>query len=258
MRIFQKGLMIVINRVKSFAEIKPENFLYISHFYKKSSERNYVSQIANIFDGIKNNVKTLHSECVLLWDVEPEIDFTIDFSRFLAKNISADYFNGVLYKLKILFTDKIQRDNLRSFFRSQFVLVHAAGGLVYNDSKQILLIYRKNKWDLPKGKVEEYEPTQDCAIREVCEETGIKEVSIIEKLATTYHEYVMNEKPILKKTDWFLMKSNYSGSFHPQVVEDITKVAWKVLSHEEIEVLETYDLIKFLLKKGLKRIKKEE
>jgi 8-oxo-dGTP pyrophosphatase MutT (NUDIX family) len=33
----------------------------------------------------------------------------------------------------------------------------AAGGLVFNENKELLMIYRRSKWDLPKGKLDEGE-----------------------------------------------------------------------------------------------------
>lgn len=246
--------MISIERIKSLTQLKSENTLSVSYFYKKDAEKKYSTQVSALFEHIKNNAKTFFTSYTIIWNIEPDIDFTIAFSRFLAKNISFDFFNCTLSELKIAFVDKLQKNNLQSLFRSQYTLIHAAGGLVYNDNKQILLIHRKNKWDLPKGKVENYEDIQACAVREVCEETGIQGVSIVEKLATTYHEYVIEDKHILKKTDWFLMKSNYQGTFEPQLVEDITQVCWKSLSYSEIDSLETYPLIKYVLKKGLKSI----
>lgn len=254
MRIFQRGLMITIERVKSYTEVSQQNTILLSQNYKKDPIKNYTEQTEALFHKVKESVKSLYSKFVIIWDTEPEIDYTIAFARNLAKTISVSYFNGVLSELKIVFTDKIQKNNLQSLYRSQFTLIPAAGGLVYNDKKEILLIYRKNKWDLPKGKIEAHEPTNECAIREVQEETGIKELQIIEKLASTYHEYTLNDKPILKRTEWFLMKSNYDGVFEPQLIEDITEVVWKPLSYAQIQELETYPLIKYVLQKGLKRI----
>jgi len=254
MRIFQRGLMIYIERVKSYTEVLQQNAVLLSQVYKREASKNYTEQIESLYKSIKDTLKSLHSKYAIIWDIEPDIDYTISFARILAKNVSAGYFNGVLSELKIVFTDKIQKNNLQSLYRSQFTLIPAAGGMVYNDKKEILLIYRKGKWDLPKGKIETHEPTNECAIREVQEETGIKEAQIIEKLATTYHEYILNDKPILKRTEWFLMKSNYGGVFEPQLIEDITEVIWKPLSYSEVQDLETYPLIRYVLQKGLKRI----
>jgi 8-oxo-dGTP pyrophosphatase MutT (NUDIX family) len=45
----------------------------------------------------------------------------------------------------------------------------AAGGLVFNDRNELLMIYRRGFWDLPKGKLDPGERIEACAIREVQE-----------------------------------------------------------------------------------------
>ena len=59
-------------------------------------------------------------------------------------------------------------------FKKKLLLVKAGGGLVVSPEQQILMIFRKGKWDLPKGKVDESEDLLACALREVKEVTGIK------------------------------------------------------------------------------------
>ncbi|KRX07305.1 NUDIX hydrolase domain protein [Pseudocohnilembus persalinus] len=54
-----------------------------------------------------------------------------------------------------------------------------AGGVVINSQNQILLVKeksgnRKNKWNIPMGRVDEGEQIHEAAIREVLEETGIE------------------------------------------------------------------------------------
>jgi hypothetical protein len=56
--------------------------------------------------------------------------------------------------------------------------VIAGGGKVYNDKGEILFIYRNDKWDLPKGKIEGVESIEETAIREVMEETGVAGLEI--------------------------------------------------------------------------------
>ena len=46
-----------------------------------------------------------------------------------------------------------KKDKLEMHFNKLFPQVEAAGGLVINESNQYLLIYRNNKWDLPKGRM---------------------------------------------------------------------------------------------------------
>jgi 8-oxo-dGTP pyrophosphatase MutT (NUDIX family) len=43
----------------------------------------------------------------------------------------------------------------------------AAGGLVLNEDKEILMIFRRGFWDLPKGKLDPDETIEHCALREV-------------------------------------------------------------------------------------------
>ena len=64
-------------------------------------------------------------------------------------------------------------DKLKKDFFKHFKLIKAGGGLVKNKAGQILLIFRRGKWDLPKGKLDDNETLLQCAIREVREETGL-------------------------------------------------------------------------------------
>ncbi len=106
-------------------------------------------------------------------------------------------------------------------------VVTAAGGLVRNSRDEVLMIYRNGKWDLPKGKIEEGEELEECAIREVEEETGIQDLELIRYLDTTYHIFNRKGRMKIKRTIWYEMKSDYPGPFIPQEDEDITKVKWK-------------------------------
>ena len=52
--------------------------------------------------------------------------------------------------------------------------IQAGGGLVENEKGEILFMFRRGKWDLPKGKLDPGESLENCALREVKEETGIR------------------------------------------------------------------------------------
>ena len=104
----------------------------------------------------------------------------------------------------------------------------AAGGLVFNEKNELLMIFRRSKWDLPKGKMEKVESPETAAIREVQEETGIKNLHINHFTGITNHEYhdpYLKEK-VLKETHWFSMSSTSTEILIPQTEEDITEIKW--------------------------------
>ncbi len=109
-------------------------------------------------------------------------------------------------------------------FKKAFPYVRAGGGVVFNAKNQVLFIFRRKKWDLPKGKLDEGEDIKECALREVREETGIKYVEVVRYITDTYHLYIEN-KMMLKKTTWYLMRSN-DMRLRPQFAEGITKALW--------------------------------
>lgn len=116
--------------------------------------------------------------------------------------------------------------NLKKDFFKHFKLVKAGGGLVKNKAGEVLLIFRRGKWDLPKGKLDAGETLQECAIREVKEETGLTKFELSKEINTTYHTYVEFGKHILKESHWYMMLSKGNESFKPQVEEDITEIRW--------------------------------
>ena len=75
-------------------------------------------------------------------------------------------------------------------------------------------------------KLQKNEIINEAAIREVIEETGVKNLRIIKPLPTTYHVYKANKKFKLKKTYWFLMETSYTGNLVPQIEENIDLAIW--------------------------------
>jgi ADP-ribose pyrophosphatase YjhB (NUDIX family) len=145
-------------------------------------------------------------------------------------------------------------EELKKAFFKKFTLVTAAGGLVQNEKKEFLLIYRRGKWDLPKGKLDKGEKLETCALREVEEETGLKEVKIIAPLSVTYHTYHEGTKFILKTSHWYKMKVKGKQELIPQTEEDIQEIKW--VTAEEIPDLmkNSYPLIAELLAAELNKL----
>lgn len=121
-------------------------------------------------------------------------------------------------------TDDLEQLKYRFF--SNFKIIKAGGGLIRNGANEILMIFRRGKWDLPKGKLDEGETIEECSVREVREETGLGDVSILDKLTITYHTYREKGKYILKESHWFIMSYHGFEAAIPQIEEQITEIKW--------------------------------
>ena len=151
------------------------------------------------------------------------------------------------YKVYINNEPKIITDNWE-IFCADYSLIEAAGGLVYNNECQLLMIFRNNKWDLPKGKLEQNENIKECAIREVQEECGASGLRIINALQDTYHIYEINGIKILKRTYWFSMHTDSKCSLEPQIEEGITEIVWVDKEQITEKLNNSFGNIKELLK----------
>jgi ADP-ribose pyrophosphatase YjhB (NUDIX family) len=105
-------------------------------------------------------------------------------------------------------------------------VIMAAGGVVENEKGELLLIFRKQHWDLPKGKLDEGESIEECAVREVQEETGLSNILLGELIDTTLHQYEENGERITKKTVWYKMKGYSTDKLTPQTEEQIDDIKW--------------------------------
>ena len=120
-----------------------------------------------------------------------------------------------------------------------FRVIQAAGGVVKRD-ENLLFIFRNDKWDLPKGKIDRGETKQEAAIREVEEECGIKEPKIVRTLPSTFHIYLSPYEDtkgewVLKETFWFEMEYTGTENGVPQKEEDITEIRW--FENKELETV---------------------
>ena len=173
---------------------------------------------------------------ILLTDVLEEGK---DFKSFPIKDVKLKKVIKFLNKKNINSVHLFHKnkDKLLKYFFKLIPTVIAAGGKITNSKSETLFIYRNDKWDLPKGKAEKNEQLPQTALREVKEETGIKEVSINKPLDITYHIFRRNNEYRLKVTYWFDMFSDYEGIFFPQLDEGITDVKWvKKADLEEVKI----------------------
>lgn len=139
--------------------------------------------------------------------------------------------------------------NMLQKISREFLTIEAAGGLVFNDNQELLCIFRRGVWDLPKGKAEKGESSEETAFREVSEECGISQgLKVCGFLTHSYHTYQMEGKWVLKRTSWYLMQ--YSGETPPvpQTEEDITELRWVPQDELKDFFMESYPSLRQIIK----------
>jgi len=141
----------------------------------------------------------------------------------------------LLTKIKNLFIFHTNIESLFTNFSKQFGNINAGGGVLFNEAGKVMVIKRRGKWDLPKGKFKKEERPEEAALRETEEEVGLSNLTITDSLTPTYHIYEESSKFILKKTFWFKMKTSSNHPPVPQEEEEITKALW--MQPEEIQTI---------------------
>ena len=168
--------------------------------------------------------------------IDPELVENLDLLKLLTKK-----------KINSIGVFSNEFELIINIFKKKFPEIIAAGGKVINNKSEILFIYRNKKWDLPKGKAEKNENISETALREVEEETGIKNLSILKPLDKTYHIFKRGGKNYLKTTYWFEMKSDFNGKFKPQKKEGITRVEWIGIENLSSVLPKSYANIRLLI-----------
>ena len=174
-------------------------------------------------------------------------------NSFLLSSITLNEVLKKVRKHKKIFLYHPKKSELLKVFKSKIKVIFASGGIVKNDNNQILFIYRRGKWDLPKGKAEKGESIRETAVREVIEETGIEKLKIDKYFSNTFHIVRNNKKYFLKETSWFLMSSNFKGKLKPQLKEGIKSVKWKTFDDAKKIKKKTYGNISIILTDFLKQ-----
>ncbi|MBR0339997.1 MAG: NUDIX domain-containing protein [Alistipes sp.] len=116
-------------------------------------------------------------------------------------------------------------------FFGEFKYVLAAGGVVHNERGESLMIYRNNRWDLPKGHVDGEESDEECAVREIAEETGVEGAKIVRFLCNTLHSFDVYGVWEIKRTAWYELEADTTET-KPQAEEGISCAKW--CSEEEV------------------------
>ena len=105
----------------------------------------------------------------------------------------------------------------------------SSGGVVFrrgDDTLDFLLIRDPYaNWGLPKGHIEGGESPAEAAVREVAEETGLHELSVVTQLPTIDWFFRDRGRLVHKFCHFFLVES-VSGEPAPQLAEGITECVW--------------------------------
>lgn len=118
-------------------------------------------------------------------------------------------------------------------------LVRAAGGLVWRTraggEPEVLLVHRPkyDDWTLPKGKCDDGEPDEACALREVAEETGLRCALGVSLGSTEYTD--RHGRP--KRVRYWTM-TPVDGGF--EVNSEVDEIRW--LAADDARALLSYDL----------------
>jgi len=133
-------------------------------------------------------------------------------------------------------------ENLYEAFKDQFIFIEAAGGIITNAKDEVLAILRKQKWDLPKGKIDDGERPIEAAKREIEEECGLRNFNIEDFLCHTYHMYKnpYGEGIVLKKTWWFFGKTAGANHLKPQLEEGIESALFLPIEDLEERLKHSY------------------
>jgi len=192
--------------------------------------------------------KVFVNEKKLLISKSPEnLEKILPFESFTTFEIALDLLQNTSTSELNVYGENI--DEIWESFKKLFKIIEAAGGIVNKSSGEILFIKRLGKWDLPKGKMEKGESREESAVREIEEETGLKNVVLKDFINTTYHIYTeRNGDQVLKYTHWFEMFFEGEDTSKPQIEEGITEVAWKNKVQIESEVFpNTFKNIKLII-----------
>lgn len=191
---------------------------------------------------------------------------TTDAKAYIAKNPVAQgyiYFEGAFprhFRLALQHIGKpgtmgaiiedFSADSLQEELYELFTPIDAGGGVVMNERNEVLMIFRRGKWDLPKGKCDDGEKIDACALREVSEETGLHQLKLEDKICDTYHVYSQNKQNLLKRTAWYRMKGTIKEQPVPQAEENIQEVRWVKGEDLALIVFKSYEAIREVMQKA--------
>ena len=135
----------------------------------------------------------------------------------------------------------------------------SAGGLVVRKRKnlwEILVVMdRKDAWTFPKGKLEKGEEALDAAKREITEEVGVSDLTLLTKLPVIRYMYT-RDGLISKTVHYFVFQTEGKERLVSQLEEGLHEAQWvsiqkakEIIGYEKTNkplILETEEFLKML------------
>jgi 8-oxo-dGTP diphosphatase len=105
--------------------------------------------------------------------------------------------------------------------QDDLTVVRAAGGLVVQDGK-VLLVHRPKygDWSFPKGKCDDGESDEACALREVAEETGLR-CELLEEIGETSYRDAKGRPKVVR----YWRMQVVDGGFAPH--DEVDRIRWE-------------------------------
>lgn len=126
-----------------------------------------------------------------------------------------------------------------------------AGGIVFRmtpdqrDIEILLIQDSKNRWTIPKGHIEPGETAKQTAVREIGEESGLKNVDVLAWLGKIHFKYRRLEKLVLMTTQVYLVQS-LDKNERPTKEKWMNGIRWFGFS-EALDAIEYADIEKLML-----------
>lgn len=126
-----------------------------------------------------------------------------------------------------------------------------AGGIVFRmtpdqrDIEILLIQDSKNRWTIPKGHIEPGETAKQAAVREIGEESGLKNVDVLSWLGKIHFKYRRLEKLVLMTTQVYLVQS-LDKNERPKKEKWMNGIRWFNFA-DALDAIEYADIEKLML-----------